>query len=257
MSSVSDTAYAIAAIRALEAELPASERLFEDRYAAIFRPVGPRVADAAQRFLELPFMREGVRLRTRFIDDFVRDGLASGLRQVVLLGAGFDARGLRMQEVEAAGATVFEVDLAQLLDVKRGLLAAAGVALPPHVALIASDFADAQFPSALEERLEASGFRRGAGALFVWEGVIAYIDDAAIERSLAFMVRAGGPGTRVVFDYSDVRFDPVPAAERVRRAGFGSFESVGADELWRRHLPGDPLAAAAIVRMGIAVVASS
>jgi hypothetical protein len=37
--------------------------------------------------------------------------------------------------------------------------------------------------------LEARGFRAGAGALFVWEGVLAYIDDAAIDATLAFTDR--------------------------------------------------------------------
>jgi hypothetical protein len=68
------------------------------------------------------------------------------------------------------------------------------------------------------------------------------------------MARIGGPNTRVVFDFSDVRFDPVPAVERVRRAGFTTFTDVASDELWRRHLRGAPHPAAAIMRMGTAIV---
>ena len=55
--------------------------------------------EGTQRFLALPFLPELVRIRTRFIDDFVRDGLAAVPRQIVLLGAGFDPRALRLPEV--------------------------------------------------------------------------------------------------------------------------------------------------------------
>jgi methyltransferase (TIGR00027 family) len=254
MLTVSDTAYTVALVRALEAELPAAERLFEDPFAAIFAAGGAHAAVGTQRFFELAFMREGVRLRTRFIDDFVREGLASGITQIVLFGAGFDARGLRMPEIAAHDARVFEVDFAALLTRKRELLAAAGVALPERIAYVACDFMAPDFEATLAAALEASGLRRGAGALFVWEGVLPYIDNAAVDRSLAFMARTGGRGTRVVFEFAKERFEPASAAEHTRRAGFTSFDDVTCDVLWRRHMPGDPHPAAAIIRMGTATV---
>ncbi len=254
MLKVSDTAYSIATLRDMEGERPASERLFEDPYAAIFRAAGTHAGEATERFVALPFMSDGVRLRTRFIDDFVRGGLESGLPQVVLLGSGLDARGLRMPEIAARGARVYEVDFAELLDHKRGLLAAAGVSIPERIAYIPCDFMNPDFELGLVTRLESNGFGRAAGALFVWEGVIAYIDDAAVDRSLGFMARAGGPGTRLVFDYAEARFDPIPAAERARRAGFTSFEATAYDVLWRRHLSGDPPPVASLMGMGIAKI---
>ncbi len=94
-----DTAFSIAAVRAEEGARPEAERLFEDRYAALFAETGAHAAEATKRFVELPFFRDGIRLRTRAIDDAVRGGLGAGLTQLVLLGAGFDARGLRMTEI--------------------------------------------------------------------------------------------------------------------------------------------------------------
>src|ERR1700690_1707782 len=88
------------------AQRPPSERLFEDPYASFFAAAGAHAHESTQRFLDLPFFRDGVRLRTRYIDDAVREGLNAGLDQVVLLGAGFDARGLRMAGVDARGASV-------------------------------------------------------------------------------------------------------------------------------------------------------
>jgi O-methyltransferase involved in polyketide biosynthesis len=125
--TVADTAFSIAVVRAEEGSRPEGERLFTDPYASAFAAAGAHVAESTQRFLELPFFRDGVRLRTRFLDDCVRQGLASGLDQVVLLGAGFDTRGLRMPEIAARRATVFEVDTPYQLDRMRRALAGAGV----------------------------------------------------------------------------------------------------------------------------------
>lgn len=253
-ASIADTAFAIALARAEESLRPAAERLFEDPYAALFRPTTPAAEEAARRSVQLLCFRERVRLRTRFIDDFVRDALASGLTQLVLLGAGFDARGLRMPEIEAHGATVFEIDTPLQLTRKRASLTSAGVAIPPSIAHVPFDFEASDLEETLPPALETRGFRIGAGAVFVWEGVVGHIDGAMVDASLRFMAGAGGPGTRLVFTFSDVRLDPYPAKVRVLRAGFASFEEHTFDVLWRRHLPGEPSPAALLSRIGVAVV---
>jgi len=254
MLTIADTAFSIAALRAQESERPAAERLFEDPYASVFAAAGTHASEGTKRFRELPFFLDAIRLRTRCIDDFVRDGLAAGLDQIVLLGAGFDSRGLRMPEIAARGASVYEVDFAAQLDAKREILAAAGVPLPAHVAHIACDFKAPDFEDALAAALEERGFRRGAGAIFPWEGVIAYLDRAAINRSLGFMTRIGGRGSRLVFDFASVLFEPETAQELTQRGGFTAFEEIGYDDLWRRYLPGEPHPNASVCRMGMASV---
>jgi O-methyltransferase involved in polyketide biosynthesis len=49
-----------------------------------------------------------MQVRTRLLDDAVRNFIDAGGRQLVLLGAGFDCRALRMPELDCA--QVFEVD---------------------------------------------------------------------------------------------------------------------------------------------------
>ncbi len=249
--SAADTAFAIATIRARESDRPNEERLFDDRFAAIFAAAASaEAAEGTARFLALPMFADGIRLRTRFIDDFVRTGLADGLAQVVLLGAGFDARALRLPEIEAHGARVFEIDFASQLDRKRTLLADAGVKIPSWVELVACDLSDPAFEVSLLASLRERGFRSDTGTLFVWEGVIAYLSAEAVDRSLRFMASAGGPGSRVTFDFAPVAFGDEPPAERVHRLGWSTFEQVGYDELWRRHLPTEPHANAAYAYMG-------
>jgi methyltransferase (TIGR00027 family) len=253
-ASVADTAFVVAAVRAEEAARPEAERLFEDPYAAIFAAHGAHVAEATQRFLDLPFVRVGVRLRTRYIDDAVREALVAGLRQVVLLGAGFDARGLRMPEIAEHDASVYEVDTALQLDRKRAALRGAGVTASAHIAYVPFDFHATRFEDGLASSLAAKGFRPGAGAVFVWEGVIGYIDRAAIDRTLRFVVDRGGPRSRLSFSFGESSFEPGTAEESVARVGFGACVVLDGDALWRRYLPGDPHPTASVLKVGTATV---
>lgn len=253
--TVADTAFSIAVVRAEEGDLPEGERLFTDPYATVFAAAGTDAAENTQRLLDLPFFRDGVRLRTKFLDECVREGLMAGLDQVVLLGAGFDARGLRMTEMETRRATVFEVDTPEQLARKRRALAAAGIRLPERIVHVPFDFDTPDFDVELGGALEMAGFRAGAGALFVWEGVIGYIDDAAIEQSLRFMASAGGPRSRVAFTFADESYLGMePLAPRTKRCGFTTFESVAGDELWRKYLPGEPHPTAWVTKVGLATV---
>jgi methyltransferase (TIGR00027 family) len=251
MLTVSDTAYAIAFIRAQEAELVEGERLFEDPYARLFAAAGEHAREGTERFLSLPFFRDGIRLRTRHIDDVVREAFEHGARQLVLMGAGFDARALRLSEVARLGVRTFEIDLPPVLETKRGILEGSGIVIPGSVHHLGCDFTSG-FEAGLTDELIARGFERDRPTMFVWEGVIAYIDHDAIDRSLRFMASIGGAGSRVIFDFSEYGLDPVPAAERTRRAGFTAFHHVGFDELWRRHLAGEPAPSARFVSLGIA-----
>jgi len=253
-ATVADTAFSIALVRAEERLRPEPERLFDDPYAGLFAAAGAHVQEATQRLLDLPFMREGVRIRTRAIDDLVREGLAEGVRQVVLLGAGFDARALRLPEIPQHGARVFEVDFADQLERKRAILRQGGVVIPGHVVPVPCDFMAPKFEDDLTRRLDAAGFRRGGATVFVWEGVISYIGVAEIDRSLRWMAHAGGRGSRLVFDYMDAFFEPRTASEHVLAAGFTRFLDVGYDVLWRRLLTGDPHEHAAVIRLGTAFV---
>jgi methyltransferase (TIGR00027 family) len=252
--SVADTAFSIAVVRAEEALRPEGDRLFDDPYASFFAAAGADAAESTQRFLDLPFFREGVRLRTRYIDDAVREGLKAGLDQIVLLGAGFDARGLRMPEIAARRASVYEIDIPDQLERKRAVLKSAGVKLPAGLAYVPFDFDAPDFASSLTSALEGKGFRTGEGALFVWEGVIGYIDDVAIDQSLRFMASAGGARSRVVFTFAQIGFETDTATDRTRRAGFCSCEEIAGDDLWRRYLGGEPHPNAWVTRIATTIV---
>ena len=251
MIEVTDTAGAIARVRADEGALPPGARLFEDPYAALFVG-GAAAAAAVDLFRTVPFFRESVRLRTRFIDDAARRALGDGIRQIVVPGAGFDCRALRLPEIAAAGASVFEVDFATQLETKRTTLAQAGIALPDALHLVPADFAAPGFEAPLSHALDAAGFRPDRPALFVWEGVATYLTDADISRSLAWMAAAGGPGSRLVLNYNLSRLEPAGMRARVFAAGFRALEDEPLAVTFRRYLPGEPPPGADLFRIAVA-----
>src|SRR4051794_15538190 len=108
----SRTAAWVAAARGLGSLLPPEAQLVDDPYGVAF--ASPRLAKLVERggiraLIALPGMKHWViymQVRTRVLDDAVRAFVARGGRQLVLLGAGYDCRALRISEIE----TVFEVD---------------------------------------------------------------------------------------------------------------------------------------------------
>lgn len=252
MLTPSDTAFSIAAVRDDERLLPVKERLFDDPYAGLFRAAGTHAEEGTKRFLALPFFREGIRLRTRFIDDVLGKALEDGIDQIVLLGAGFDARAFRIPAIIARRARVYEIDLVGQLERKRDLLVAAGVTLPDWVSYVPCDLTALDYEQTLTRALEDHGFRRDLRALFIWEGVTTYIGVATTDRSLRFMATLSPPGSQVVFDVGSNFFNRSTVSEHALQAGFSSCETHGCDELWRRYLTGEPHPAAVVFCMAVA-----
>jgi methyltransferase (TIGR00027 family) len=238
---VTDTAAAIARIRAREGERPVGERLFEDPFAAHF--FGGEVAsEVTDRFLSVPFFVEQVRLRTRYIDDFLRAGLRDGVDQIVVVGAGFDCRPLRLPEIRACGATTFEIDLDAQLAAKRAILAAAGVAIPASVRFVPCDLGATGFAAALADALARAGLDRRRRVLIVCEGVLSYLDDASVDELLSWMATLGAGGSRAVLNYPISRFDPERCAARLSAAGLATDEHLDLDAVHHRYLPAEPAA---------------
>ncbi|HYI99063.1 MAG TPA: SAM-dependent methyltransferase [Thermoleophilaceae bacterium] len=131
--------------------------------------------------------------RTKHIDAVLRDELAAGIDQLVLVGSGFDSRVYRFAE-ELAGVRAFEVDREVMLEQKRRRAVKRGF-----------DGGATQVPLDLNlhtplEALRRHGYDGGARTLFICSGVLMYLDPTAVERLLAF-VAASGEGSSIVFDF--------------------------------------------------------
>jgi methyltransferase (TIGR00027 family) len=198
----------MALFRALETVQPPGRRLFDDPLAVRFlRPrlrwvvraarLGP-VGRLVRTWIDhrWPGVRTSGAARTRFIDDVLESRLAAGLRQVVILGAGFDARAYRLAPL--SGATVFEVDHPDTSAAKRRAVTSSLGAAPARVRFMPVDLNR----EALDAAMAAAGYDAARPTLFVWEGVTNYLTEAAVSDTLRWCARAA-PGSQVLFTYID------------------------------------------------------
>lgn len=146
-----------------------------------------------------------VLIRARFTDDRVLAAAERGVRQLVILGAGFDTFALRYPDL---GVQVFEVDLPASAALKRERLAAANIAVPEHLHFVEVDFER----DPLDECLLAAGFDRHAPAFFSWMGVTYYLASEAVTGTLVQVTNLSAPGSELTLDYMNAR-ECVPAEE--------------------------------------------
>jgi methyltransferase (TIGR00027 family) len=194
----------MAAMRALEQFQPASRRIIRDPYASEFliRPSFKMLARS--RWLANPTMRavgfwapgaqEFLTIRARLSDDIAGEMAANGLKQIVLLGAGFDTMSLRIEDV-LRDVTIFEVDHPATQSVKRKVMEHIGV--PANLRFVAVDFERDDFV----EKLRQAGFAPDRHTLVVWMGVTYYLTAQAMTRALCQIHTLGSAGMRFVFDY--------------------------------------------------------
>lgn len=166
-------------------------------------------------FSGAPSLRNQAAARQTFYDAAVERHLPE-VAQLVILGAGFDTRALRLPV--AARTRAYEVDTLGTLAVKRAALTRAGVD-PAGVAFVAADFACGDWL----DRLAAAGFAADKPTLFLWEGVTPYLDRAAVEETLR-AIATTARGTVVAFDYFTTevlqsRSLPARAVRAALRAG--------------------------------------
>jgi methyltransferase (TIGR00027 family) len=197
------TAAGIAIVRAIESEKPAEERLCFDPYARRF--AGGCLYYVMRLFTALgyagwrgPGVWEFLAARDRYIDDHLEACLGAGLEQLVILGAGYDARAYRFEALKT-GVKVFEVDHPATQAVKLKKVAAIFGARPAHVTYVSIDFNR----QSLADRLTESGYDKQLKTLFIWQGVTFYLTAQAVDDTLAFVAGHAGPGSSIIFDYMD------------------------------------------------------
>ncbi|MCC6554939.1 MAG: class I SAM-dependent methyltransferase [Polyangiaceae bacterium] len=211
--------------------MPDPYRLADDPHAAGLVPgvlalparaiaAAPFAAGAVHRGLGLATfgLNYHVPLRTRAIDDAIRDAIAAGATQLVVLGAGLDARAMRMREL--AGVRAFEVDHPSTQRYKLARLARRPA--PPlarSLARVAVDFERDR----LEDALPSAGFRPDEPAMWIWEGVTPYLTPDAVAGTIAVIGALSAPGSRVALTYRAGAEVPWPAL----RAGEALLRLVG------------------------------
>jgi methyltransferase (TIGR00027 family) len=190
--------------------------------------------------------------RSRFAEDALSYAAGRGVRQAVVLGAGFDTFGLRNPYAHQ-GLGVFEVDYPATQAWKRDRLAQMSIDIPRSLIFAPVDFER----GSLVDGLAAVGFRLDQPAFFLWLGVVPYLTREAIYSTLRFI--AGVPASEVVFDYCEPpetsaperrayltalaarvaaagepflsHFDPAELAKELPILGFAELEDIGLAEI--------------------------
>lgn len=134
-----------------------------------------------------------ITLRTLAIDHHLLAALTDGLEQVVILGAGLDARAWRLPVLRKS--RVFEVDhpATQTFKQKRVAALPAGA----DVEFVTVDFLEERFA----DKLAVHGFDAQRPAVWIWEGVAMYLTNEAVEDSIRQMTEASAPGSHLVMSY--------------------------------------------------------
>ena len=139
-------------------------------------------------------MADLIGLRTAAIDAGVRDAIAAGARQLVILGAGYDGRAWRMSEL--AGVKVFEVDHPATQGDKRALVPK----LPPAAGILSFVAIDFERDS-LDAVLDRAGHDRSVPTCWIWEGVVMYLTRDAMLATLASVAGRSAPRSTLIVNY--------------------------------------------------------
>ena len=186
----------------------ALQRLPEPERAAAAADL-PAFADHALRATS---SYTGVITRSRFTEDALAEAIARGVRQYVLVGAGFDSYALRLPPA-ARDLRIYEVDHPATQSFKLSCMAAAGIARPAAARFLPADLASEDLAAALAR----SDFDPRAPAFFSWLGVTMYLTREANGQALQGIARCAAAGSELVFTYIDALVFRPESGEAYRR----------------------------------------
>ena len=203
----SSTAEINAGMRWAETTRPEHGRVVTDPYSfhfltslrgrAMFRL--PSLARLTLRVIDLRYagLTAEILLRGRYLDDAVRAANAAGIRQIVLLGAGYDSTALRHEF--GSSTTVYEVDAPGTQKIKRTVLDRLDVARAHRIVPVPCNFKEER----VADLLRSAGLRADEPALVAWLGVSYYLPEASLRATLDEIREICAPGSVLVVDYLD------------------------------------------------------
>ncbi len=172
-----------------------------DRVIDSTRDADGDIAEALDDVMHSSVAFTNVILRAALAEDVVNAALAGGVRQYVLLGAGFDSYALRLP-AQARDAKIIEIDHPATQSFKLERMRDCGLGPPSNVHFVAADLAR----DTLDNVLAASPFDAEEPAIFAWLGVTMYLTREANMATLASVARCSAPGSELVFNYVDQKW---------------------------------------------------
>lgn len=206
VDKASRTALYMAFFRALESTRPEGKRLFYDPYAVFFldnklkRAVHYSPVPLVRKYLRWKIHKElpggftsGV-ARTRYIDDLLKASINKGVQQVIILGAGYDTRALRLDFLQDI--PVIEIDHPNTAKRKLGALQSEMGKLPANVRFYQIDFNE----QSLDDLAQTRHIDMSIPTAFIWEGVTNYLSDQAVDNTFKFFSQFAS-GSCLIFTY--------------------------------------------------------
>lgn len=149
--------------------------------------------------------------RSRYTEDCLQAAVDQGVRQYVILGAGFDTFAFRRADLLDRGLQVFEVDHPVTQEMKRQRTA--DWQTPPQLHYVPVDFNQQSFRAELLQ----SAYNPQALTFFSWLGVTYYLSREVVFATLQDIRQIAPSGSTLVFDYMDAdAFDPAKVARRTQ-----------------------------------------
>jgi methyltransferase (TIGR00027 family) len=191
LSELAATAVDVARERAVESRRP--DALFDDELAVAVDAAFPD-PESGTLSERVPVMAGYIATRTRVLDDAALDAVRSGCGQLVVLASGLDARGERLPWDREL--TVFELDLAEMVEFRAGLEHSTGSASGVERRVIACDLR-----SDWSEPLLAAGFDPLAPSVWLAEGMLMYLSASENDALLRTITGLSAPGSRVLLEH--------------------------------------------------------
>ncbi|CAM9177742.1 unnamed protein product, partial [Ectocarpus fasciculatus] len=159
-------------------------------------------------------------MRTKFIDDIVSEAVSSrSVRQVVILGAGLDARASRLPCLWLSGnrTTVFEVDFRGMLDAKKNIFSQVGygdvyseAGEEQRAVMVATDFSGPA--EQWKDDLLAAGFDPTRPCVWILEGLTGYLKLNELQVCFETLSSVSAPGSQLTATWNgeSARTTPAP-----------------------------------------------
>jgi methyltransferase (TIGR00027 family) len=207
-TSVGATATMVAAARAAASRRPIP--VINDPFAEpLVRAVGlklfTKVASGELDFADVddgvgfPRMVDTFAARARFYDEYFAEAGSAGLRQVVIVASGLDARPYRLSW--PAGTTLYEIDQPEVIEFKTTTLSELGAVPGAEHRPVGIDLRE-DWSAALQR----AGFDATQPTAWLAEGVlIGFLPPEAEVRLLDNVTALSAPGSKFAADYGSVR----------------------------------------------------
>jgi len=209
----SRTAQYMAFFRALETKR--KNKLFSDPYAIYFLDLKLRFVTRLSRYSiiakyisntiqkKIPGALSSGIARTKYIDELLETAISNNVKQVIILGAGFDTRAIRLDFLKSV--PVIEIDHPNTSNFKAKIYQNRIGRIPENVKFLQIDFNNQNLDQlALEHNLDFS-----KPTATIWEGVTNYLSEEAVKNTFSFISKFA-KNSYVIFTYvhKEILYNP-------------------------------------------------